>query len=85
MLDWLVEVTTSFKCRQRTYFLAAQLLDDYLRVSSLLENKNVHLLGVTSLYLASKYEDMRPLTSQVISERISHSTHSKKEIIDMHE
>ena len=30
MLDWLVEVTTAFKCRERTYFLASKLFDDYL-------------------------------------------------------
>jgi len=34
MLDWLIEVTTAFKCRERTYFLAAKLFDDYLRKCS---------------------------------------------------
>ena len=31
MVDWMVEVTTSFKCTQRTYFLAVALFDEYLR------------------------------------------------------
>lgn len=30
MVDWLVEVCTSFKCCQRTYFLAITILDKYL-------------------------------------------------------
>jgi len=33
MLDWMVEVTTSFKCSDRTYFLAVRLFDEYLRKS----------------------------------------------------
>ena len=33
MLDWMVEVTTSFKCSDRTYFLEVRLFDEYLRKS----------------------------------------------------
>lgn len=65
MVDWLVEVTTAFRCRERTYFLAVQIFDEFLRLTTdrQLENKDIHLLGITSLYLASKYEDIRPLSS----------------------
>lgn len=31
MVDWMVEVTTSFKCTTRTYFLAVAIFDNYLR------------------------------------------------------
>ena len=31
MVDWMVEVTTSFKCTIRTYFLAVAIFDTYLR------------------------------------------------------
>lgn len=31
MVDWMVEVTTSFKCSIRTYFLAVAIFDGYLR------------------------------------------------------
>jgi hypothetical protein len=59
MLDWLVEVTTAFKCRDRTYYLAVGLFDEFLnRFPDKLENKDVHGIGITSLYLASKYEDV---------------------------
>jgi Cyclin, N-terminal domain len=30
MMDWMVEVCTSFKCTPRAYFLATQLFDKYL-------------------------------------------------------
>ena len=29
MADWMIEVTTSFKCAQRTYFLAMAIFDKY--------------------------------------------------------
>jgi hypothetical protein len=88
MLDWLVEVTTAFKCRERTYFLACKLFDDYLVLCansspqlSQLDNKDVHGIGLTVLYLASKYEDIRPIHSQVISVKISHSAYSRDVIL----
>ena len=31
MVDWMVEVTTSFKCTTRTYFLAVAIFDNYIR------------------------------------------------------
>ena len=37
-----------------------------------LQNKDVHAIGVTSMYLASKYEDIYPLHSKVVSQKIAH-------------
>ena len=33
MLDWMIEVTFSFKCSARTYFLAVTIFDKYLIAS----------------------------------------------------
>ena len=86
MTDWMVEVTTSFKCQPRTYFLAVTLLDKYLIAAHnngrVLENKDIHMLGVTAMYLASKYEDVFPLHSKVVSEKIAHGAISPKQIIE---
>lgn len=77
MMDWLVEVTNTFKCRERTYYLAVKLFDDFLASHSVsLENKDVHGIGITCLFLASKYEDVYSLSSEVISEKISHGAFS---------
>lgn len=75
MVDWMVEVTTSFKCTVRTYFLAVAIFDNFIRSmqgKKVLENSDVHLIGVGTMYLASKYEDIYPLHSKVVSEKISH-------------
>ena len=79
MVDWMVEVTTSFKCTVRTYFLAVAIFDAYLRAmqgKKVMENSDVHEVGVGAMYLASKYEDIYPLHSKVVSEKISHGAFS---------
>jgi hypothetical protein len=82
MADWMIEVTTSFKCSTRTYFLALNIFDKYLIASHhngvVLANKDVHSVGVISMYLASKFEDVFPLHSKIVSEKIAHGTMTPK-------
>lgn len=85
MADWMIEVTTSFKCCQRTYFLAMIIFDKYLIASHqhgvVLTNKDVHQIGVVSMYLASKFEDVFPLHSRIVAEKIAHGTMTPKDIM----
>ena len=85
MVDWMVEVTTSFKCTTRTYFLAVAIFDAYLRKNQgvkKMENNQIHAIGVSAMYLSSKYEDIYPLHSKVVSEKISHGGFSQKQILE---
>ena len=86
MTDWMIEVCTSFKCAPRTYFLAVAIMDRYLQASFkndiVRENSEIHLMGVVSMYLASKYEDVYPLHSRIISEKIAHGAITQKQIIE---
>lgn len=85
MLDWLVEVSSAYKCAPRVYHLAACLFDLYLERTHLqLENKDVHLIGISALFIASKYEDDKPISSRVMSSKISHQAYSEDEILKMH-
>jgi hypothetical protein len=85
MADWMIEVCTSFKCAPRTYFLSVCILDKYLTAAHhhgiVLENKDIHPIGVTSIYMGSKYEDVFPLHSKIVSEKIAHKAISPKEIV----
>lgn len=86
MTDWMIEVCTSFKCSKRTYFVATQIFDKYLtRISKIqgkvLQNKDIHSIGVTAMFLASKYEDILPLSSKIMSEKIAHKTIPAKNIL----
>ena len=85
MTDWMVEVCTSFKCSVRTYFLAVQIFDKYLtklrHAGKVLQNSDVHCVGVTAMYLGSKYEDVFPLHSKIVSEKIAHKAIASKDIL----
>jgi len=59
MVDWMIEVLTNFKCEDQTFFLAISLLDRYLKGSPKpQEIADLHLMGVTCMFIASKYEDI---------------------------
>jgi hypothetical protein len=75
MVDWMIEVTTSFKCSDRTWFLAVAIFDKYLSAmkgKKILKNSDVHSTGIVAMYIASKYEDVIPINSLIASEKISH-------------
>jgi G2/mitotic-specific cyclin-B, other len=59
LVDWLIEVHMKFRLEQETLYLCVNILDRYLsRVK--VERKELQLVGVTALLLASKYEEIYP-------------------------
>ena len=74
MVDWMIEVLTNFKCDDLTYFLAVGLMDRYFKgCPKILQVSDLHIIGVTSMFLASKYEDIYPLKMKTVFEKIGHS------------
>ena len=74
MVDWMIEVLTNFKCDDLTYFLAVSLMDRYFKnCGKTLQVSDLHIIGVTSMFLASKYEDIYPLKMKTVFEKIGHS------------
>ena len=62
MIDWMFEVLTAFKMSEQTFFLAVQYMDRYIAESEkLLDLSQLHLIGITCMFLASKFEDITPL------------------------
>lgn len=57
LVDWLVEVHTKFRLLPETLFLAVNIIDRFLslRVVSLVK---LQLVGLTCLFIASKYEEV---------------------------
>lgn len=73
MVDWMVEVMTSFKCKDQTFFMAVSLMDRYLdkKVQRKLISE-LHVIGVTAMFLGSKYEDILPLRMSTVVDKIAH-------------
>ena len=59
LVDWLIEVHLKFKLLPETLYLTINLIDRYLsRVK--VTRKRLQLVGVTSMLIASKYEEIYP-------------------------
>ena len=73
MIDWMIEVLTNFKCDDQTFFLAVSLMDRYFKNKvETREISDLHIIGVTCMFVASKYEDIYPLKMKMVHEKIAH-------------
>ncbi|XP_029353847.1 G2/mitotic-specific cyclin-B2-like [Echeneis naucrates] len=57
LVDWLVQVHSRFQLLQETLFLTVAILDRFLQVQPVSRRK-LQLVGVTSMLVACKYEEM---------------------------
>ena len=81
MIDWMIEVLSAYNSDPQTFSLSVQILDMYLaRTQNILTNNDIHLLGICSMYIASKMEDIIPLRMNHVKSKISHNKFSEKEI-----
>ena len=82
MVDWMFEVLTAYKMSEQTFFLSVQYLDRYITaVEESLRMDQLHLLGITCMFVASKFEDITPLFMQTLITRIGHNRFSKYAIL----
>ena len=66
LINWLLEVSSMFSLKARTIFLCGNLLDRYL-LSQQVNRSELQLLGVTCLYIASKFEDVTALKAESLA------------------
>jgi len=57
LVDWLVEVHTRFHLLPETIFLAINIVDRFLS-ARVVELEKLQLVGVTAMFIASKYEEV---------------------------
>lgn len=61
LVDWLVDVHRKFKLRHETLFLAVNVLDRFLALTSdSVPKGKFQLFGVSCLFIAAKYEEIYP-------------------------
>jgi len=81
LVDWLVEVHQLFKLIPETLYLTIDILDRYLQVKNI-ERKRFHLLGITAMLVASKYEEIySPEVNDFVY--ISDETYTAEDILNM--
>ena len=81
MVDWMVEVLTTFKTSEQTFFLAINIMDRYFKtIEKSLQGQELHLSGVVSMFVASKYEDIVPLMMKTVVNKIGHNKFELRQI-----
>jgi hypothetical protein len=84
MVDWMIEVLSNYHCDESTYFESINLMDRYFKQckvkNQILEPAELHLIGVTSMFIASKYQDIYPLRLKIVQDKIAHNKLTCQEI-----
>lgn len=81
MIDWMVEVFCTYDCSYTTMFTAVQIYDSFLNLFKVqLSDKDVHLIGCTAMFMASKYQDIRMIDLRRLTENIAHGNFSEIDI-----
>lgn len=84
MVDWMVEVLQIFDCSQRTFFLSVRIMDLFFKKEvTTLGVEELHVIGVVCMMIASKYEDIKPLTMNTIFNKIGHERLPKQYLINV--
>lgn len=81
LVDWLLEVHYKFKLHGASLWLTVNLMDRYLQRTSITRDK-LQLVGVASLLIASKFDEVSP--PEVAScVHITDNSYSRKELLNM--
>lgn len=82
LLDWINEVHSQFSLELETYHMAVSMIDRYLQETPSTSRRYLQLVGVTALFMASKYEELMPpdITDFVY---VTDDTYSKEQILEM--
>ena len=84
MVNWMMEIFASYSSEPLTFFLAVEIMDNYLQKSKKIFNeKDLRLIGMVCMYMTSKMEDIIPLHMVHIKTKIGHDKFSKELIIMM--
>eukprot|EP00824_Muranothrix_gubernata_P011431 TRINITY_DN247_c0_g1_i4.p1 TRINITY_DN247_c0_g1~~TRINITY_DN247_c0_g1_i4.p1 ORF type:complete len:356 (-),score=78.34 TRINITY_DN247_c0_g1_i4:209-1276(-) len=81
MIDWMIEVLSKCQCDDQTLFLSAKLLDRFFAdVKCACTPGDLHIVGVTSIVLAAKYEEIIPLRLDFVEEKVTHGKITAEQI-----
>lgn len=80
--DWFVEVCRNFKQSWQTLWAAISILDELIIEKGKITIQNLHLYGVVSLFMASKYHEPFNISLDEVLNKICHGKFTKNNILD---
>lgn len=82
MVNWMCEIFTKYKLDIQTYFLSVSIMDKFFNFTKkILEDKDIHLIGLACIFLASKFEDLIPFQIYHIITEIGKNKFSVKQLL----
>ncbi|XP_027090857.2 putative cyclin-A3-1 isoform X1 [Coffea arabica] len=81
LVDWLVEVAEEYKLLSDTLYLTVSYIDRFLSKNAI-SRQRLQLLGVSSMLIASKYEEISPTHVEDFC-YITDNTYTKQEVVKM--
>lgn len=81
LIDWLIDVHDSFELKEQTLHLALSYLSDYSSLNQIKKDE-YQLVGITCLWIASKYEEIYPPRTKNYVE-VTADTYSLKDLKTM--
>lgn len=81
LIDWIIDVNNGFNFKEETLYTAIYIMDSYLS-KKIIQRKRLQLLGITSLFIASKLNEIyfRRISDYVF---ITDNTYTQDEIKHM--
>ena len=81
MVNWMMEIFSSYSSEPLTFFLSVNIMDMYLqKTKKVYTEENFQLIGMVTMFLASKMEDIIPLHMIHIKTKIGHDKFTEKQI-----
>ncbi|KAL2241015.1 UNVERIFIED_CONTAM: putative cyclin-A3-1 [Sesamum indicum] len=81
LIDWLVEVAEEYKLLSDTLYLTVSYIDRFLSVNAI-NRQRLQLLGVSSMLIASKYEEISPPHVEDLC-YITDNTYTTEDVVKM--
>ena len=84
MVDWMVEVLSVFDCMEETFFLSVNIMDIFFqKTKKVFRNEDVHLIGITSMFISSKFQEIYPLSLNNFVRKVAHDMFNENDIKSM--
>jgi hypothetical protein len=84
MVDWMIEVLSSFNCTTNTFFVSLDIMDLFFaRCQRALSVKEIHLIGVTAMLIASKQEEIIPFKVSTVVDKMTHGKIRGDKVVQM--
>lgn len=81
LVDWMVEIQESFELNHETLYQAVKMTDLYL-CKKPIDKKNLQLVGTTSLFISSKFDERCPPPSEDFL-YICDDAYTRKQLLEM--